>query len=67
MQIFVDNRLLNTIDLNTTINKSDGRNPFRQPHYLLLNLALGGNRGGSLEKTKLPSEYLIDYVRIYQR
>ena len=67
MQIFVDNRLLNTIDLNTTINKSDGRNPFRQPHYLLLNLALGGNRGGSLEKTKLPSEYLIDYIRIYQR
>ena len=67
MQIFVDNRLLNTIDLNTTINKSDGRNPFRQPHYLLLNLALGGNRGGSLEKTKLPSEYLIDYVRVYQR
>lgn len=67
MQIFVDNRLLNTIDLNTTFNKSDGKNPFRQPHYLLLNLALGGNRGGSLEKTKLPSEYLIDYVRIYQR
>ncbi len=67
MQIFVDNRLLNTIDLDTTFNKSDGKNPFRQPHYLLLNLALGGNRGGSLEKTKLPSEYLIDYVRIYQR
>ncbi len=66
MKIFVDGELLNDIDLNTTINKSDGKNPFRQPHYLLLNLALGGNRGGSLENTKLPSKYIVDYVRIYQ-
>jgi beta-glucanase (GH16 family) len=66
MKIFVDGELLNDIDLNTTINKSDGKNPFRQPHYLLLNLALGGNRGGSLENTQLPSKYMVDYVRIYQ-
>lgn len=67
MKIFVDNSLVNEIDLSTTINKSDGRNPFKQPHYLLLNLALGGNRGGSLDKTSLPSNYYIDYVRLYQR
>lgn len=67
MQIFVDNILLNSIDLNTTINKSDGKNPFRQPHFLLLNLAMGGNRGGSLVNTKLPSKYLVDYVRVYQK
>lgn len=67
MQIFVDDLLLNTINLNKTINKSDGQNPFRQPHYILLNLAMGGNRGGSLENTKLPSKYLIDYVRVYQK
>jgi len=67
MQIFVDDLLLNEIDLTKTINKSDGINPFRQPHYLLLNLAMGGNRGGSLKNTQLPSEYLIDYVRIYQK
>jgi beta-glucanase (GH16 family) len=67
MKIFVDDLLMNEINLNNTLNKSDGLNPFRQPHYLLLNLALGGNRGGSLENTVLPSQYLIDYVRIYQK
>lgn len=67
MQVFVDDLLLNEIDLNTTVNKSDGKNPFRQPHYLLLNMAMGGNRGGSLANTKLPASYLVDYVRIYQK
>jgi beta-glucanase (GH16 family) len=66
MKIFVDDLLLNSIDLNKSINKSDGRNPFRQPHYLLLNLAMGGNRGGSLINTQFPSQYIVDYVRIYQ-
>lgn len=67
MNIFVDGQLLNTIDLKTTINKSDGRNPFHQPHYLLLNLAMGGNRGGSLANTALPSQYIVDYVKVYQK
>ena len=67
MKIFVDDLLLNSIDLKQSINKSDGKNPFRQPHYLLLNLAMGGNRGGSLVNTMLPSKYMIDYVRIYQK
>ena len=67
MQIFVDDLLLNSVELNVTINKSDGKNPFRQPHYLLLNLAMGGNRGGSLTKTLLPSKYIIDYVKTYQK
>jgi beta-glucanase (GH16 family) len=67
MKIFVDDLLLNSIDLNQTINKSDGRNPFQQPHYILLNLAMGGNRGGSLNNTQLPSQYIIDYVRVYQK
>ena len=66
MEIYVDDILLNDIDLNKTFNKSDGLNSFRQPHYVLLNLALGGDRGGSLENTNLPSKYLVDYVRIYQ-
>lgn len=67
MQIFVDDLLMNTIDLNKTINQSDGKNPFHQPHYLLLNLAMGGQRGGSLSGTQLPSQYLVDYVRVYQK
>lgn len=67
MKILLDGQMLNSIDLSQTINKSDGKNPFHQPHYLLLNLAMGGNRGGSLANTLLPSRYFIDYVRIYQK
>lgn len=65
MDIRLDGVSMNSIDLTTSINKSDGKNPFRQPHYLLLNLALGGQNGGSLASTTFPSQYLIDYVRIY--
>jgi beta-glucanase (GH16 family) len=67
MRILLDGELMNSIDLSISINKSDGKNPFRQPHYLLLNLAMGGTSGGSLTNTILPSKYLVDYVRIYQK
>ncbi len=67
MHILVDGVLFNDIDIRNTYNKSDGRNPFQQPHFLLLNLAMGGIRGGSLAHTVLPSTYLIDYVRLYQK
>jgi beta-glucanase (GH16 family) len=67
MRILIDGQLINSIDLSQAINKSDGKSPFRQPHYLLLNLAMGGNNGGSLSNTSLPSKYLVDYVRIYQK
>ncbi len=67
IEIKVDGALLNSIDIRHTRNKSDGKNPFHQPHYLLLNLAMGGHRGGSLAHTVLPSHYMIDYVRLYQK
>jgi beta-glucanase (GH16 family) len=67
MRILLDGELMNSIDVSTTINKSDGKNPFRQPHYVLMNLAMGGTNGGSLTNTILPSQYLVDYVRIYQK
>ncbi len=67
MKISIDGVVLNDIDLTKSFNKSDGKNPFRQPHYLLLNLAMGGMSGGSLENTLLPSKYYVDYVRVYQK
>lgn len=67
MRILLDGEVLNTIDVSTAINKSDNKLPFRQPHYVLLNLAMGGLNGGSLANTVLPSQYLVDYVRIYQK
>ena len=41
-------------------------NPFRQPHYLLVNLALGGDCGGDVTAIQFPVQMLVDYVRYYQ-
>ncbi|MBZ5496350.1 MAG: glycoside hydrolase family 16 protein [Acidobacteriia bacterium] len=67
IQLFVDNQLLNEIDLTKTINE-DGtnKNPFRQPHYLIVNLAIGG-QGGDPSATEFPSRYEIDFIRVYQK
>ncbi|MEN6556824.1 MAG: glycoside hydrolase family 16 protein [Thermoguttaceae bacterium] len=42
-------------------------NPFRKPHYLLLNFALGGDWGGPIDDSALPQQLIVDYVRIYQK
>ena len=42
-------------------------NPFRQPHYLLVNLALGGDSGGDVTAIRFPVQMLVDYVRVYQQ
>lgn len=68
MSIYLDDKLINEINLNTTINGTaacSGQNPFRQKHYLLLNLALGA-AGGSVTNLLFPTQYLVDYVRVYQ-
>lgn len=43
--------------------------PFDKPFYLKLNLAWGGDWGGSqgIDESKLPATYEIDYVRVYQK
>jgi len=68
MSIYLDGVLLNEVNLSTTINGTancSGQNPFRQPHYLLLNLALGSS-GGSVNNLAFPTQYIVDYVRVYQ-
>jgi beta-glucanase (GH16 family) len=69
MNIRLDGAVLNTVSLADTINGSAacaGENPFQQHHFLLLNLALGGAAGGSVADLVFPTQYLVDYVRIYQ-
>lgn len=66
MKIYVDDRLLNEVDLSDTVNRGDHKNPFHQPHYLLLNLAIGGANGGYPSKTEFPARFEVDYVRVYQ-
>ncbi len=68
IQLYVDGQLLNTIDLTKTINGTpDQANPFHEPHYMLLNLAIGGASGGDPSGTEFPARFEIDYVRVYQK
>ncbi len=66
--LYCDNVLLNQTALSALDNKDgSGFNPFRQPHYMLLNLALGGDNGGDVSATSFPNRFEIDYVRVYQK
>lgn len=73
IRLYLDDELLNEIDLSKTINggyNGNTENPFSNTilgfkHYLLLNLALGSN-GGEPDTTQFPLRYYIDYVRVYQ-
>ena len=40
--------------------------PFDKPQYLLLNTAIGGSWGGEIADDTCPTDYVIDYVRVYQ-
>jgi len=66
--LYIDEQLLIKVDMDSLYNK-DGSNthPFKQPHYMLLNLAMGGTNGGGLENTKFPNRFEVDYVRVYQK
>lgn len=66
IKLYLDDELLNTIELSKTINAS-GKNPFMQEHYVLLNLALGGQNGGNPESPEYPITYYVDYFRVYQK
>lgn len=65
IKIYIDGELINEVSLDEAINP-DGFNPFKQPHYLLLNLAIGGNNGGEPRKETQHISYEVDYVRVYE-
>jgi len=69
IRIYLDDELINETLLKDTNNGSLGnyKNPFKQPHYLLLNLAIGGINGGTPDNTAFPLLYEVDYVRVYQK
>lgn len=64
INFFVDDKHYATFNIDMAGKGSD--NPFRKPHYLLLNLAIGGSWGGEIDDTVLPQKYEIDYVRYYK-
>jgi len=67
IRLYVDDLLLNTTRLDSTFNGA-GRppNPLRQPHHLLLSLAIGGRNGGDPSGTQFPARFEVDYVRVYR-
>lgn len=65
IRISMDDELMNEMDIDKAAN-GDGTNAFRQPHYILLNLAVGGVAGGDPSKTQFPARYEVDWVRVYQ-
>lgn len=67
--IYLDDELLNRIPVEETINGPIGHyeSPFSHPHYILLNLALGGDNGGKIDDSRFPLRYYIDYLRVYQK
>jgi beta-glucanase (GH16 family) len=64
MDFYFDKEKYFTFELKTLADGPD--HPFRKPHYLLINLALGGQWGGPMDDSVLPQKYLIDYVRVYE-
>jgi beta-glucanase (GH16 family) len=69
IRLYLDNELLNEIDLSKTVNgklRATGVNPFHAPQYLLLNLALD-TRVRRLNPVDFPIRYEIDYVRVFQK
>ena len=72
MAIYMDDILINESDPNTPnssrANACPGSAPFKNtPQVLWLNLALGGNPGGSTADLPDETSYLVDYIRVYQK
>lgn len=67
IELYVDNWLLNQIRVSEAQNASpDGAHPFREPHHLILNLAIGAT-GGDPSVVQWPARFVVDWVRVYQR
>lgn len=68
ISLFVDGMLLNKTMLSQLTNAGGSSfHPFKQKHYILFDLAMGGMNGGELGDTKFPNRMEIDYVRVYQK
>ena len=77
--MFYDGKLYADIDLKRS-DWPDGRNPFRKPMFIIMNLALGGygnkvveedttdeKSGKVIPAAKFPMEMKIDWVRYYKK
>jgi beta-glucanase (GH16 family) len=61
---YVDNTRYHQVAIDTSKMPAD---PFAKPHYLLLNLAVGGSWGSPIDPNFTSQQYLVDYVRVSQQ
>lgn len=65
MKWYYDNALFASVNITpANLNAYAGTNPFSQPHYPILNLAMGGSGGGGIADDFTRDEMLVDYVRV---
>ncbi len=61
---YIDHKLVYTFQPK---DKNKETWPFKQPFYLILNAAVGGNFGGpEIDDSIFPQEFVIDYIRVYK-
>ena len=59
IKVYVDNLLVAELENTSEV-------PFDNPHYLLLNIAMGGTLGGNIPGDFDQDIMEIDYVRFYK-
>ncbi|WYB15752.1 glycoside hydrolase family 16 protein (plasmid) [Pararhizobium sp. A13] len=62
--IGVDGKVFHTYEND---GKGKASWPFDTPHYLLVNLAIGGDMAGKVDDRIFPVSLDIDYIKVYQR
>jgi beta-glucanase (GH16 family) len=62
---FLDGTKYHSVVVKDSINSTS---EFHKPHYIILNLAIGGSWPGNPDATtSFPDTVLVDYVRVYQK
>ena len=66
VDLFLDGKLMTHFNVADNDKPGDD-NAFREPHYILLNQAIGGTNGGDPSMTEFPVRFEIDWVRVHKQ
>ncbi len=69
IKFMVDDEVYATSTENLTYINQNAYWPFNQPHYFIINLAVGGTMGGSIDDSMFQHDVImkVDWVRVWQR
>lgn len=59
IKFYVDDKLFHSFANNNTV-------PFNKDFFLIMNVAMGGNFGGTIDPAFTQSTMEVDYIRVYQ-